>query len=112
MSDYSAFISEYAKSSENICIYSTISIILIFLFIVSPLNQFLMTSFIGKLLIVVFLASILVHNITLTNNFSKKLNMSFTTDMWSPIKINITCSYIFSFFIFILLLSIIRCIFT
>ena len=111
MNTSSTFISEYAKSSENICLYSTISMILIFLFVVSPLNQFLMTSFIGKLLVLVFLVYILFYNVTLTNKFSTKLQIQLANGDWSPIKTNIICSYIFSFCIFILVLSIVRTLF-
>ena len=107
----SILVTEYAKSSEHICLCSTISICLILIFIFSPLNTFLMTSRIAKLIILMILIYTLFYNIKFTNIFSNKINVSLANGQWNPIKTNIMCSYIFSFFLFILILSVIRSIF-
>ena len=65
-------VSEYIKSSQNICMYSTVSIVLILLFIISPINKFFLTSLFGKTMILVLLAYTLYYNVTLTNKFSKQ----------------------------------------
>jgi hypothetical protein len=102
---------EYVKSSENICFYSIISILLIFFFMISPINKFIMTSFIGKLSILTLLGYILYYNIILTNKLSNQLNISLLNGKWNMIKTNLTCSYIFSLFLFLLFLSVVRCLF-
>ena len=107
----SSLISGYAKTNEHICLCSTISICLILIFIFSPLNNFFMTSRIAKLIILILLTYTLFYNIKFTNIFSNKINVSLANGQWNPIKTNIMCSYIFSFFLFILLLSVIRSIF-
>ena len=101
-------IQTYAKSSEHVCLCSTMSIILIFLFIISPLNQFFMTSIFGKTVILVLLFYTCYYNIQLTNKLSKEQNVYLTDGVSSPLKTNIICSWIFSLFLLILILSIIR----
>lgn len=108
---YSNNINEYVKSSQNICMYSVVSIILILLFIISPINQFFLTSLFGKMVILTLLAYTLYYNITLTNTFSKQLNIYLADGTWDSLKTNVTCSYIFSLFLFVLLLSVIRTLF-
>ena len=107
----STLVNGYAKSSEHICLCSTISMCLILIFIFSPLNTFLMTSRIAKLIILMILIYTLFYNIKFTNIFSNKINVSLANGQWNQIKTNIMCSYIFSFFLFILILSVIRSIF-
>ena len=104
----SILVTEYAKSSEHICLCSTISICLILIFIFTPLNNFLMTSRIAKLTISLLLIYTLFNNIKFTNKFSNKINISLANGQWSPVKTNIMCSYVFSGFLFILILSVVR----
>jgi len=104
-------VKEYVSSSQNICMCSTISIILIFLFMISPLNKFIMTSFLGKLSILILLGYTLYYNIQASNKLSNKLNIVLIDGTWTTLKTNLTCSYLFSFFIFVLILSVIRCTF-
>ena len=40
---------EYAKSTKHVCLCTTISVVLIIIFMLSPLNQFIMTSIFGKI---------------------------------------------------------------
>ena len=107
MSLISNNISEYIKNTKNICLCTTVSIILIFIFILSPLNRFVISSIIVKLFIILFLAYILYKNIYFTFDFTKSNNISLYSS-WNNIKTNIVCSYIFSLFIFLLLLTVIR----
>lgn len=104
-------IHSYIKSSQHICICSSVSIVLILLFIVSPLNQFFMTSIFGKTMILILLGYTLYYNIQLTNKISKDLNVYLLDSLWSPVKSNIICSWIFSLFLIVLILSIVRILF-
>lgn len=102
---------EYAKSSQYVCFYSIISMIMIFLFMISPLKKFIMTSFFGKLSILALLGYTLYYNFILTNKLYNQMHIVLMDGTWSTIKANITCSYLFSFFLFVLFLSVLRCFF-
>ena len=105
---YSNNIRNYVKSNQHICMCSTVSIVLIFLFMISPLNKFFMTSIFGKTMILVLLGYTLYYNIQLTNKLSKETNVYLMDSLWNPIKPNIICSWIFSLFLFVLILSVAR----
>lgn len=105
---YSKNIRDYVESSQNICMYSTVSIVLILLFIISPINKFFLTSLFGKSVILVLLGYTLYYNVVLTNNFTNQLNIYLADGTWNSIKTNVTCSYIFSLFLFVLFLSVVR----
>ena len=107
----SSIITYYAKSSEHICLCSTVSICLILIFIFTPINNYFLTSIFGKSIILILLAYTLLNNIKLTNDFSNKINTSSISNPDS-ISTNIICSYIFSVFLFILIISVIRSLFT
>jgi hypothetical protein len=102
-------IKEYVSSSQHTCLCSIISIILIMIFMISPINKFIMTSFLGKLSILILLGYTLFYNIHLTNKLSNQMNVVLIDGTWSTVKSNITCSYIFTIVLVILILSIIRC---
>jgi hypothetical protein len=99
---------EYAKSSQYVCFYSIISMVLIFLFMISPMKKFIMTSFFGKLAILSLLGYTLYYNFHLTNKLYNQMHIVLMDGTWSSIKTNITCSYVFSFFLFVLFLSVLR----
>lgn len=106
---------EFLKSTKNTCMCLSISMFLILLFILSPLDNFLMSSIFGKVMILTLLGYTLYYNLTKTNNFYNKVkndfNISLFSGNWDALKTNITCSYVFSAFLIILILSVIRKIF-
>jgi hypothetical protein len=106
--DQTNLVIEYAKTTKNICMITSISIFLILIFILSPLKNFFMTSIIGKISILSLLGYILYINISKTSMFSKQFGVDLVKGYWSPIKTNILCSYIFNIFIFILFFSVVR----
>ena len=101
----------YTEKSKNICLYTIVSLFLIFLFIISPINQFVIASLIGKIGILFILAYTLYSNYILTRDFNTHTKTSFVKGGWSSQKTNIICSYIFSFFILLLFLSVLRSLF-
>jgi len=107
----SLLIIEYTKSTQNACICFSIVALMILIFIISPLNTFLLSSMIGKIIIVILLVYCIVYNIIQTNKFAKEFNIDFMSGSFSPIKNNIICSYVFSLLLIILLFSVIRRIF-
>jgi hypothetical protein len=104
----STMVVEYAKSTQNVCMCLGISIFLIILFMMTPLNSFLLSSIFGKVVIISLLGYTLYYNISQTNKFSKNFDISLTSGNWDELKTNITCSYIFSLFLLVLLLSVLR----
>ena len=106
MNSYDTHFSQYTKNSKNVCLCTTISIVLIFIFIISPLNDFTMTSSISKVVIVIILAYALYKNLEITHQFSQNSNMQLLNGEWDNIKTNVVCSYIFSIFIILLIISV------
>jgi len=104
----STMVVEYAKSTQNVCMCLGISIFLIILFMMTPLNSFILSSIFGKVVIIALLGYTLYYNISQTNKFSKNFNISLTSGNWDELKTNITCSYVFSLFLLVLLLSVLR----
>jgi hypothetical protein len=104
----SIMVVEYAKSTQNVCMCLAISIFLIILFMMTPLNSFILSSIFGKIIIITLLGYTLYYNISQTNKFSNSFNISLTSGNWDELKTNIICSYIFSLFLLVLLLSVIR----
>jgi hypothetical protein len=94
--------------TKKICLFSFISIILIILFILSPLQHWIGISFFVKIIVLFLLGytiflSLLQSNVLKTyflNNSSSSLN--------SPININLLFSYVFTLFLGILFLFILR----
>jgi len=105
----SIMVVEYAKSTQNVCMCLGISIFLIILFLMTPLNSFMLSSIFGKMIIIALLGYTIYYNITQTNKFANNFNIHiFNANPWDPFKTNLLCSYIFSLFLLVLLLSIIR----
>ena len=100
--------SVYANNSKNVCICTTISIILILLFVISPLNKFFIASLFGKFTALLILAYALYQNYANTESLSKTTDTYIFKGEWSSVKTNVLCGYIFSFFILLLLFSLIK----
>jgi hypothetical protein len=103
--------SKYSKDSKLISTCTTISLILLFIFVISPLSYFGKLSFIFKLIVFFILAFALYQNLNITYKFTKASNIYYLDGSWSDIKNNMICSYIYSFFIFILLITVVKSIF-
>ena len=110
MSSSSLMIIEFTKSTQNVCMCVGLSMLLIICFMISPLNSFMLSSIFGKVIILTLLGYILYYNTIQTNKFSKNFNVNIwdQNENWKPIKTNIICSYIFSLFVLVLIISVIR----
>lgn len=100
------YLYNYSNGTKNVCICVVISILLIILFIISPLNNFFLASMCGKTLILSILAFALYKNIETTFNFSKDINIF--QGEWNSMKTNVLLSYVFSAFIIILIFSVLN----
>ncbi len=85
-----------------------ISTFLIIVFIFSPINSFLLSSLIGKIIILTLLSYTVFYNLRVTNNFTNKSKIKLTSGNWTIIKTNIILSYIFTIFLLALIVAIIR----
>ena len=74
----------------------------------TPLNSFLLSSIFGKVIILTLLGYTIFYNVTKTNKFAKNFNVELTSGGWDPIKTNIASSYIFTGFLLVLMLAVLR----
>lgn len=113
MTSSTLMIIEFSKATQNVCLCLGISVFLIILFILSPLNSFILSSNFGKVIILILLGYTIYYNTLQTNKFVKYFNVNIFNDLtnWDPIKTNVLCSYIFSLFLLVLIISVIRTIF-
>ena len=101
---------EFSKATQNVCMCLGVSVILIILFMFTPLNTFILSSIFGKVIIITLLGYTLYYNTQQTNKFVKNFNINIWNENsnWDPLKTNVLCSYIFSLFLLVLILSVIR----
>jgi hypothetical protein len=104
----SSLIVEYAKSTQNVCLSMSISAFLIMLFMMTPLNSFVLSSIFGKLIILLLLGYTIYYNITKTNKFANNFNVDMMSNSWDPVKTNRACSYVFSGFLLILMFTVLQ----
>lgn len=99
---------QFSKATQNVCMCVGLSAFLIILFMMSPLNTFLLSSIFGKIIIITLLGYTLYYNTQQTNNFVNNFNINILNDNsnWNPIKTNVLCSYIFSVFLLVLIISV------
>lgn len=110
-SSVTLMIIEFSKSTQNVCMCLGLSVILIMLFMLTPLNTFMLSSIFGKVIIFILLGYTLYYNTQQTNKFVNNFNVNLLDDSWSPLKTNVLCSYIFSIFLLALIISVVRRIF-
>jgi hypothetical protein len=89
----------FTDSTKKICMCSAISIFLIILFIISPLSNFFMTSMVMKIIILIILAYTIYLNIIQTNYLRTATNVVNSENVMSQLNTNILCSYIFTLFL-------------
>ena len=89
----------FTDSTKKICTCSAVSIFLIILFIISPLSNFFMTSILIKIIILIILAYTIYLNIIQTNYLRSATNVVNSENVMSQLNNNILCSYIFTLFL-------------
>ena len=98
-------------NTKNICFFCFIAIFLSFLFIVSPLSNYLKTSLFMKLIIIIILGYTFYLNILQTNQLKLSHNNSLSREIIHQLNMNVICSYVFTFFIGLLIIFIIKSLF-
>lgn len=98
----------FTNETKNICMCSAFSIAIIIFFIISPLSNFFKTSLFMKILALI----ILCYTIYLNTKQSKLLGIaessSSSENVKSQLKINLICSYVFTVFIGLLIIFVIK----
>lgn len=102
----SDIIINYSQKTKNICICFAFSFLLIVVFMMTPLNKFIITSIFGRVLILTILLYLVYYNLYITNKFSNNFDVKLTKGNWNHLKANILCSHVFSIFLIILIISI------
>lgn len=98
----------FYDETKNICTCTFVSMILVLLFIVSPLSNFFKTSFLMKIIalaIVGYICLMTLKQLTYLNNL---VNTSDIPEIIHQLNINITCSYVFILFIGLLFIFIVK----
>ena len=89
----------FTDSTKKICTCSAISIILIILFMITPLSNFVVTSSLMKIIVLIILAYTIHLNMIQTNYLKNATNVANTDIVLSQLNTNIICSYIFTLFL-------------
>jgi hypothetical protein len=98
----------FTDSTKNICICSAASISLILLFIISPLSKFFKTSVFMKLITLLVLCYTIYLNTKQTNLLSLAEKSANTEKIKSQLRINLICSYVFTVFIGLLIIFVVK----
>jgi len=98
----------FTDETKKVCLCSATSIFLIVLFIISPLSNFFMTSLLMKFVILV----ILIYTIYLNNKQTELLRQASSVitseKLNSQLNLNIICSYVFTIFLCLLVIFVIK----
>ena len=94
--------------TKPIFFYSLISILLIVIFILTPFNNLFIISLLMKIIVVVILCYIFYLNLKQINVLQNSHSKTNDPEVISQININTITSYIFSLFIGLLVIFVIR----
>jgi hypothetical protein len=109
MDSNSAFnLTIFTDITKNICMCSAVSIAIIVFFIISPLSNFFKTSLFMKIIALIILCYTIYLNTKQTNLLRNASITSLTEEVKSQLNINIICSYVFTIFIGLLIIFVIK----
>ena len=98
----------FTDETKKVCMCSAISILIIVLFVLSPLSNFFKTSIVMKLVALVLMG----YTIFLNNKQATLLRSAYlpsnTQDVNSQLNINVICSYVFSIFLGLLIIFVVK----
>ena len=98
----------FTDITKNICTCSAISIFIIVLFVISPLSNFFKTSIFMKVIALIILFYIIYLNDKQTNLLKSANANAKSEKVNSQLNINIICSYVFTVFIGLLIIFLIK----
>lgn len=98
----------FTDGTKKVCMCSATSIFIIVLFIISPLSNFLLTSMLMKIITLILLVYTLYLNNEQTSLLRLASNSAQSEVVKSQLNMNILCSYVFSIFIGLLIIFVIK----
>ena len=98
----------FTDSTKKICTCSAVSIALIVLFIISPLSNFFLTSSLMKIIILIILVYTIYLNMIQTNSLRSATSYVKSENVMSQLNINIMFSYVFTLFLGLLCIFVIK----
>jgi len=101
----------FTDETKKVCLCSATSIFLIVLFIISPLSNLFKTSFFMKIIILIILVYTIYLNNRQTNSLREAGVVINSEKLQSQLNLNIICSYVFTVFISLLVIFVIKSIF-
>ena len=99
---------DFLDLSKKMCFCTYITLFIIILFVITPLNRFAKTSACMKVISLVILGYIIYMNLHQINILQKKHYGNTNNEMTSQLKTNIICGYTFTVFLFILFLVVFK----
>ena len=98
----------FTDGTKKVCMCSASSIFIIVLFIISPLSNFFLTSILMKVVALILLVYTIYLNNEQTNLLRLATNSSQPEQVKSQLNMNILCSYVFTIFIGLLIIFVIK----
>lgn len=98
----------FTDTTKNVCICSATSIIIIVLFVISPLSNFFKTSLLMKIMALLLMIYTIYLNTKQTDLLREANSHSKNENVKSQLNINIVCSYIFTLFIGLLIIFLVK----
>ena len=98
----------FTDSTKKLCLCSAGSIFIIVLFIISPLSNFFMTSMLMKIIALILLVYTIYLNADQINSLRNASQIVKSEQVKSQLNMNIMCSYVFTAFIGLLIIFVIK----
>lgn len=98
----------FTNVTKKVCLCSFISMFLILLFVLSPLSSFLKTSAFVKIIIIVLLGYTIYLNHLQTNSLKMANVTNKSPNVVNQFQMNIICSYVFTVFLLLLTLFVVK----
>ena len=98
----------FTETTKKVCTCSAIAIFLIVLFIISPLSSFFLTSMLMRIITIVLLSYTLYLNNQQTGYLRDASQLNLSKEVNSQLTINIVCSYVFTLFIGLLIIFVLK----
>jgi len=98
----------FTYTTKRVCTCSAISIFLIVLFIITPLSGFFMTSIFMRIIILLLLAYTIYLNANQTDYLRNASKLKLSNEVATQLNVNIICSYIFTLFIGLLIIFVLK----
>jgi hypothetical protein len=98
----------FTDTTKKVCTCSAISIFLIAMFIISPLRNYIFASVFMKIITILLLCYTIYLNIKQTEYLRIASQAKISGEVSNQLTINIICSYIFTLFIGLLIIFVIK----